>query len=155
RIRGAMRLFASDVLDLGWYHDRAFWPAYLDMLVTHRFNRVSLALGLGYDFARRLRDTYFYFAYPFLLGVPGYDVLASGLAAAERDRNLATLRYIGEQANRRGLHFQLGLWTHAYQWTDSPDVNHTIAGLDPATHAAYCRDALAALLQACPGIHGL
>ena len=155
RIRGAMRLFASNIEDLAWYHDRSFWPAYLDMLVTHRFNRVNLALGLGYDFARQLRDSYFYFAYPFLLALPGYDVRASGLADAERERNLETLRYVGEQATRRGLHFQLGLWTHAYQWTDSPDVNYTISGLTPATHAAYCRDALTALLQACPGIGGL
>ena len=86
--------------------------------------------------------------------MPGYDVRASGLGDEERDRNLDTLRYIGDQATRRGLHFQLGLWTHAYQWTDSPDANYTISGLDPATHAAYCRDALTALLQACPGIHG-
>jgi hypothetical protein len=155
RIRGTMRLFASNVEDLGWYHDRSFWPAYFDMLVSHRFNRFNLALGLGYDFARRLRDSYFYFPYPFLLAVPGYDVRASGLGDEERERNLDTLRYIGAQATRRGLHFQLGLWTHAYQWTDSPDVNYTISGLGPATHAAYCRDALTALLQACPGIHGL
>jgi hypothetical protein len=155
RVRGVMRLFASDVLDLGWYHDRSFWPAYLDMLVAHRFNRVNLALGLGYDFARRLRDTYFYFPYPFLLAVPGYDVRASGVADAERERNLETLRYIGGEAERRGLHFQLGLWTHAFQWSDSPDVNHTISGLSRETHAAYCRDALTALLRACPAIRGV
>jgi hypothetical protein len=155
RIRSAMRLFASDVEDAGWYHDRSFWPDYLDMLVSHRFNRVNLALGLGYDFARRLRDSYFYFPYPFLLAVPGYDVRAVGLSDAERDQNLETLRFIGEQATRRGLHFQLGLWTHAYQWTDSPEVNYTISGLSSATHAAYCRDALTALLESCPGIHGL
>jgi hypothetical protein len=155
RIRSAMRLFVSDVEDKSWYHDRSFWPAYLDMLVGHRFNRVNLAFGIGYDFARRLRDTYFYFAYPFLLRVPGYDVRAVGLDETERDRNLETLRWVSEQAARRGLHFQLGLWTHAYQWTDSPDVNYTISGLTGATHAAYCRDALAALLEACPDISGL
>jgi len=155
RIRSAMRLFVSDVEDAAWYHDRSFWPAYLDMLVGHRFNRLNLAFGIGYDFARRLRDTYFYFAYPFLLRVPGYDVRAVGLADAERDKNLATLRYVSEQATRRGLHFQLGLWTHAYQWTDSPDVNYTISGLTSATHAAYCRDALTSLLEACPDIAGL
>ncbi len=59
-----MRLFASDVEDRGWFHDRSFWPPYLDMLVTQRFNRFNLAFGLGYDFARQLRDTYFYFPYP-------------------------------------------------------------------------------------------
>jgi hypothetical protein len=125
------------------------------MLVGHRFNRLNLAFGIGYDFARRLRDTYFYFAYPFLLRVPGYDVRAVGLADAERDKNLETLRWVSEQAARRGLHFQLGLWTHAHQWTDSPDVNYTITGLTGAAHAAYCRDALTALLEACPAISGL
>ena len=155
RIRSVMRIFVSDVEDKGWFHDRSFWPSYLDMLVTQRFNRFNLAFGIGYDFARQLRDTYFYFPYPFLLSVPGYDVRARGLDPAERDRNLATLRYISEEAVRRGLHFQLGLWTHAFEWTDSPHVNYVIDGLTRANQAAYCRDAVHALLEACPGIKGL
>ena len=155
RVRSAMRLFASDVEDKGWFHDRSFWPAYLTMLVTHRFNRINLALGLGYDFARQLRDTYFYFPYPFFVSVPGYRVRAVGLDEAERDRNMETLRFIGEEAARRGLHFQLGLWTHAFEWTDSPDANYTIDGLTKEGHAAYCRDALRTLLEACPAIKGL
>jgi hypothetical protein len=155
RIRSINRLFVSDVEDKGWFHDRAFWPSYLDMLVAQRFNRFNLAFGIGYDFARQLRDTYFYFAYPFLLSVPGYDVRARGLSAAERDQNLETLRFIGEEVVRRGLHFQLGLWTHAFEWTDSPDVNYVVDGLSRETHAAYCRDAVRALLDACPAIQGL
>jgi hypothetical protein len=155
RIRSIMRLFASDVEDKGWFHDRSFWPSYLDMLVTQRFNRFNLAFGIGYDFARQLRDTYFYFPYPFLLAVPGYDVRAVGLGDAERDRNLETLRFVGEEVTKRGLHFQLGLWTHAFEWTDSPNANYTISGLDRENQAAYCRDAVRALLEACPGIRGL
>ena len=73
----------------------------------------------------------------------------------ERDRNLEMLRYIGEQTVARGLEFQLGLWTHAYEWIDSPHPNYTISGLNASNHAAYCRDALAALLKACPSITGL
>src|SRR5207245_6468331 len=111
--------------------------------------------GLGYDFARQLRDAYFYFPYPCFVSVPGYDVRAVGLGSAARDRNLETLRFVSEEAARRGLHFQLGLWTHAFQWTDSPYVNYTVAGLTPETHAAYCRDALLVLLEACPAISGL
>ncbi len=155
RIRGVMRLFVSDVEDKSWWHDRSFWRQYLTMLVTQRFNRINLALGLGYDFARQLRDTYFYFPYPFLVSVPGYDVRAVGLADAERARNLESLRFISDEAARRGLHFQLGLWTHAFQWTDSPDANYTIEGLTGQTQAAYCRDALRALLEACPAIRGV
>ncbi len=155
RIRSIMRLFVSDVEDKGWFHDRSFWPSYLDMLVTQRFNRFNLALGVGYDFARQLRDTYFYFPYPFLLSVPGYHVRAAGLSDAERDRNLETLRFVTEETARRGLHFQLGLWTHAFEWADSPRVNYTISGLTRGNHAAYCRDAVRALLEACPAIKGL
>jgi hypothetical protein len=155
QVRSIMRVFASDVEDLGWFHDRSFWPPYLDALLAQRFNRFNLAFGIGYDFARQLRDTYFYFPYPFLLAVPGYDVRAVGLSDAERDRNLETLRFVGEEVTKRGLHFQLGLWTHAFEWTDSPDVNYTISGLTRESQAVYCRDAVRALLAACPSIAGL
>ena len=154
-IRSIMRLFASEVEDKGWYHDRTFWPPYLSMLAAQRFNRFALAFGLGYDFTSHLRDTYLHFAYPFLVSVPGYDVRVPQLADAERDRNLAMLRFISDETARRGLHFQLGLWTHAYQWTDSPDVNYTVEGLTPENHASYCRAALETLLKECPSIGGV
>jgi hypothetical protein len=155
KIRSIMRLFASEVEDKSWYYDKTFWQQYLSMLVAQRFNRFALALGIGYDFTSRLRDTYFHFAYPFLLAVPGYEVRVPQLPDAERDRNLEMLRFISDEASRRGLHFQLGLWTHAYQWTDSPDVNYTVEGLSPVAHAAYCRAALETLLKACPAISGV
>jgi hypothetical protein len=154
-IRSVARGFNSDVEDKSWFQDKAFWPPYLTMLAANRFNRFSLTLGLGYDFASGLRDTYFYFAYPFLLPVPGYNVRAVPLPDAERDRNLAMLKFISDETARRGLHFQLGIWTHAYQWTKSPDANYTIEGLTPETQAPYCRDALRALLAACPAISGV
>ncbi|HEY8746260.1 MAG TPA: hypothetical protein VIU62_24480, partial [Chloroflexota bacterium] len=154
-IRSMMRLFTSDVEDTGWYHDRRFWAEYLAMLATQRFNRFHLALGIGFDFARNMLDSYFYFPYPFLLSVPGYDVRAGGITDEERDRNLKTLRFIAAETKRHGLQFQLGLWAHVYVFQDSPDVNHPISGLTPDNHAEYCRDALAKLLQACPDIDGL
>ncbi len=155
RIRGVMRLFVSDVEDKPWFYDRAFWQRYLTMLVTQRFNRFNLALGLGYDGFRNVRDTYFFFAYPFLVSPPGYNVRVVGLSDKERDRNLDTLRFISDQAAARGLHFQLGLWTHAFKWVDSPDANYVIDGLDDDHHAAYCRDALQNILQQCPNISGV
>ncbi len=154
-IRSILRVFASEVEDKSWYGDQAFWQQYLSMLVSQRFNRFALALGLGYDFTSHLRDTYFHFAYPFLISVPGTNVRVTQLPDAERDRNLEMLRFISDEAARRGLHFQLGVWTHAYQWTDSPDVNYTIEGLSPKNHAAYCGAALEALLKACPSISGV
>ena len=52
--------------------------------------------------------------------VPGYNVRATNLPDAERDRNLEMLRFISEQTVARGMEFQLGLWMHGYQWIDSP-----------------------------------
>ena len=154
-VRSVMRQFTSEPLDKPWYHDREMWPAYLDMLATHRFNRFHLAFGLGYDFLRNVEDAYFLFAYPFLLEVPGYRVRATNLPDEERDRNLDTLRFIARQTVARGLDFQLGIWMHGYSWADSPRAQFTIEGLTPETHAAYCRDALTAVLKACPEISSI
>jgi hypothetical protein len=154
-IRGIMRCFQSDVEDKPWFYDRAMWKEYLTMLATNRFNRFSLTLGLGYNAPSRIADSYLSFAYPFLLAVPGYDVKAGGLPDAERDRNLEMLRFIGEETVARGLQFQLGLWTHGYDWPESSSSNYPTVGLTRETHAPYCRDALAALLKECPAISGV
>jgi hypothetical protein len=154
-VRGVARLFCSEVEDLSWYRDQGFWRRYLSMLVSQRFNRFSLTLGLGYNFPRGVTDAYLHFAYPFLVSVPGYEVRVSQLPDEERERNLETLRFISEEANALGLDFQLGLWTHAYEWTESPDAHQTVEGLTPDIHAAYCRDAVRTLLELCPAIGGL
>lgn len=151
-VRSVMRQFTSELLDKPWFYDREMWPRYLTMLASQRFNRFHLAFGLGYDALRDVADSYFLFLYPFLLSVPGYDVRASNLPDAERDRNLEMLRFISEQAVARGIEFQLGIWMHGYRYADSPRARNTIQGLTPETHAPYCRDALIAVLRACPAI---
>lgn len=153
-VRSVMRVFSSDVEDKVWFNDRDFWRNYLSLLAAQRFNRFNLALGLGYDSPSNLRDTYFHFPYPFLVSVPGYDVSVRNLPPGEAERNLEMLRFISDEAAARGLGFQLGLWTHAYQWIDSPNASHVIRGLTPKNHAPYCRDALALLLKECPNITG-
>ena len=155
RIRSNCRLFASDVEDKPWFNDREMWPRYLTMLATNRFNRFNLGLGLGYDFLQDVTDAYFLFAYPFLLSVPGYDVRAEGLPDAERERNLEMLKFISEECVARGLEFQLGIWMHGYVWENSPRANYVITGLSRQNHAAYCGDAICALLKACPAISGV
>ena len=154
-IRSIARLFTSEIEDKAWYYDKSFWERYLTMLATQRINRFTMTFGMGYNAPRRIRDSYFYFTYPFLLSVPGYDVKAVGLSDEERDRNLEMLRFIIDQTTARGLHFQLALWTHAYEFSDSPEVNYRIEGLTPENHAAYCRDALHKLLETCPKIDGV
>ena len=155
RIRSIGRLFTSDIEDKAWFYDKAFWREYLSMLIEQRINRFNMTLGVGYNSPRRIKDSYFYFPYPFLLDVPGYHVKAVGLPDAERDRNLEMLKYIAEETKRRGLHFQLALWTHAYTFRDSPDVNYTISGLTPDNHVEYCRDALQKLIETIPKIDGI
>ncbi len=155
KYRGICRPFVSDIEDKPWYNDRDFWPAYFAMLASHRFNRFHLALGLGYDFLQGVTDSYLLFSYPFLLQPSRYNVVADTLPAAERDHNLEMLRYISRQCVSHGIDFQLGLWTHGYQFADSPNVNYRIVGLTPENHAAYSRDALAALLETCPDIFGV
>ncbi|HET6499834.1 MAG TPA: hypothetical protein VFG87_03630 [Amycolatopsis sp.] len=156
-VRSISRTFVSDVQDKPWFHDRAFWDEYLTELAMQRINRLQLALGMQYNYShdRDVRDNYLCFAYPFLLAVPGFDVFAEGVDHDERTRNLAALRYISDEAKRRGIHFQLGLWNHGYEPMESPRVRYPIRGLSAATHAAYCAAALDRLLQACPAIDGL
>ncbi len=154
-VRSVARAFCSELEDKPWYYDKEFWTGYLDTLAASRFNRFNFALGFGYDFPRGVTDDYFHFPYPYLVSVPGYDVRAVPLEDGERERNLAMLKFIAAETALRGIQFQLGLWTHAYAWTDSPKSTHHIVGLTPETHAAYCRDALAMLLKECPQIEGL
>jgi hypothetical protein len=169
-VRSVGRYFCCELEDKPWYYDKEFWRGYLDTLVASRFNRFCLAFGLEYDFPRGVTDDYLHFPYPYLVDVPGYaDVRVVQLATAdgqrlatpgvvsaeERARNLAMLQFVAVETAARGLWFQLGIWTHAYAWTESPDAYHHIEGLTPETHAAYCRDALAMLLRECPEIQGL
>lgn len=154
-VRSIGRIFCSDVQDKPWFYDRDMWPAYFSMLATQRFNRFSLNLGVGYDFLDNVTDAYFLFAYPFLLSVPGYNVRAVRLPDEERDRNLEMLRFISDQAVAHGIEFQLGIWTHGYQWGPASRPNYTIEGITPQNHVAYSHDALAALLKACPNISGI
>ncbi len=154
-VRSVTRLFTSDVEDTAWFNDRDMWPEYFSLLATQRFNRFSLAFGIGYDFLTNVTDASFLFTYPFLLAVPGYDVRVPQLPDAERDRNLEALRFIARQAVAHGLDFHLGLWMHGYKWNASPSPNYTIKGLTPDTHGPYCRDAVRTLLQAVPEISGV
>ena len=108
-VRSVMRQFTSETLDKPWFYDREAWASYLTMLATHRFNRLHLAFGFGYDSLQHVADSYFLFLYPFLVAVPGYAVRVTNLPDAERDRNLEILRFVSEEAVARGLEFQLGV----------------------------------------------
>lgn len=158
-VRSILRSFSSDVLDLEWFRDPAFWTGYLDELAMQRVNRVQLALGMQYNFSHDVgvRDNYLCFAYPFLLEVPGWDVAVRGVDDADRAANLAALRLASDEAVRRGIDFQLGLWNHAVQpeLGESPELRYPISGIPDERIAEYSAQALQLLLEACPAISGV
>lgn len=155
RIRSIMRQFTSELEDKKWFYDRDNWTSFLDMLVSSRVNRLSFTMGMGYNSVRNVADGYFVFPYPFFLNVPRYEVRARGLPDNERERNLEMLKFIGQETARRGLLFQLGIWTLAYKFVKSPNATYTIEGLTDDTHASYCRDSLSLLLNEIPEITGV
>lgn len=158
RIRSMARLFCSEEEDKGWFHDRQQWRDYLSMLAANRFNRFALTLGMGYNYPYHnpwITDVYFYFPYPFLLDLDGYDVRIRELSREEREANLETLKFIGREAARRGLDFQLALWTQRYDFDDVPRANYTVEGVTDANLAPYCRDAITRLLREVPEITGM
>ncbi len=158
KVRSISKCFQSEVEDLAWFHDRDGWKEYLTHLATHRFNRFSLTFGKQYNYPygnEFVSDVYFHLAYPFLVSVPGHDVAISNLADDERCRNLETLKFVAREADRRGLEFQLALWTQSYDFDDCPNAKHQITGIGADNIARYCRDALAMILAEVPEISGL
>lgn len=157
-VRSISRMYTSQRLDRVWLHDRSFWDEYLTEIATHRYNRFTLAFGLGYDYLidKLVVDNELYFLYPFVLDVPGHTVTVNGLTAEQRAANLASIQYVAAQAVARGLDFGLGLWNHAYRLEPAePTERWLISGLTPENHAAYCADALALLLTEVPQISTL
>ncbi|HEY8596662.1 MAG TPA: hypothetical protein VIL84_15630 [Devosiaceae bacterium] len=155
-IRSIARPFSSDVEDLPWFRSKEFWDAYLDVLAESRFNRVCFLTGLQYNYPyhRQNSDVYFYLAYPYLVDLPEFGVSIRNFPDAERQQNLESLRYAAKAAHRRGLHFQLGLWTQAYDFK-TPHANWFVEGITQENHAAYCRAAVVRLLVEVPEIDGL
>ena len=137
-----------------WYNDRSWWGDYLTTLATSRFNRFNLQTGHGYNGNRNIPRRLFLFRVSVSAGSSRLRRAGHQVPDAERDHNLEMLRFISDETVKRGMQFSLALWSHAYDWPNS-DANYTIAGLTPETHAPYCRDALTALLKACPNITSL
>ncbi|MGB7393087.1 MAG: hypothetical protein WA913_01710 [Pricia sp.] len=161
KTRSILKGFSSEIEDKVWFYDKEYWIAYLDMLVYSRLNRLNFSTGMAYNSVIRITDGYFVFPYPFFVDVNGYDVSVRGLSKEERERNLEILKFIGTETARRGLKFQFGIWTIAYNWDQgephrhSPDATYKTDGLTEENHADYCRDALIKLLREVPQISGV
>lgn len=157
-VRSMKRIFCSEIEDKPWFYDHEFWNEYLTGLAISRINRMNLTLGMGMDHSHdpNLRDNYFCFSYPFFVQTPEYpEVHVRYLSRKEQKQNLNMLRYIALQCRKRGIQFQLALWTHAYKLVGCDNENYPIVGLNDENHADYCRHAMRTLLDACPGIDGI
>jgi hypothetical protein len=158
RIRSMARLFCAVEEDRVWYNDKQQWRDYLSMLAANRFNRFALTLGMGYNYPYHnpwITDVYFYFPYPYLLQLDGFDIDVKELSEEERNSNLEMLKFIGREAKRRGLEFQLALWTQRYDFDDLPRANYTVRGVTDENLAPYCRAAITRLLEEVPEITGM
>jgi len=158
KIRSISKCFESNIEDLEWYHDRNMWRKYLSMLVTQRFNRITLTFGMQYNYPygnEFIKDVYLYLAYPFLVSPKGYNIYAEGLPIDEKEKNLQTLKFISSEAVKRGLDFQLALWTQKYDFDKVPNANYQIKKVPKKNYAEYCRDSLSTILKECPDISGL
>jgi hypothetical protein len=153
KVRSIYRAFTSEIEDKSWYNNREFWKSYLTELANQRINRFSLSLGMGYNSPAGCVDSYLFFAYPFLVNVPGYNVRAVGLPDEERDRNLEMLKFISSETAARGIEFCLALWSNGCNFPKN--VNYPVTGLEAKDHAFYCRDAVAIILKTCPAISGI
>ena len=105
------------------------WREYLDMLITNRYNRFSLTLGMQYNYPygnEFIKDVYFYLAYPFLVKPQGYKIYAEGINKKTRDKNLKMLKFISDETSKRGLDFQLAIWTQRYDFNNVPNANYQI-----------------------------
>lgn len=158
RIRAVSRAFCSEVEDKPWLYDRSGWIKYLDMLATSRFNRIAINLGIGYDYPYHnniLSDVYLHFAYPFLVDLPNSGIRVDGLPELERQQNLEAFQFIGREAARRGLDFQLGLWNEGYDFDNQTHLSHQVLGVTGENLRGYCRDSVAFLLREIPEVTGL
>jgi hypothetical protein len=158
RIRAVARAFCGEIEDKPWLYDKSGWIKYLDMLASNRFNRIAINLGIGYDYPYHnniLSDVYLHFAYPFLVDLPEYGIRVDGMPEVERQQNLEAFKFIGREAARRGLDFQLGLWNEGYDFDDSPNASHKVVGVTQQNLRNYCRDSVAFLLREIPQITGL
>ena len=156
-IRSISKCFESDVEDLTWFNNKTMWKEYLDMLITNRYNRFTFTLGMQYNYPygnEFIKDVYFYLAYPFLVKPKGYKIYAKGINRKERDNNLKILKFISDEASKRGLDFQLAIWTQKYDFDNVPNANYQIKNV-PINYAEYCRDSLEIILNTCSNINGL
>ena len=159
KIRSISKCFESVDEDKDWFYNKKSWDEYLTLLISERFNRFTLTLGMQYNYPygnEFIKDVYLYLPYPFLVLPKGYKIKLSNFTSKERNKNLNIIKHIAKLSKERGLEFQIAIWTQRYDFDDVPKANFQITNYPKGlNYARYCRDSLALILKKCPEITGV
>ena len=159
KIRSISKCFESIDEDKEWFYDKKSWDDYLTLLISERFNRFTLTLGMQYNYPygnEFIKDVYLYLPYPFIVQPKGYKIKLTKFSKKERDKNLKIIQYISKEAQKRCLEFQLAIWTQKYDFDEVPNANFQILNYPKGlNYAKYCRDSLSLILKKCPNITGI
>ena len=159
KIRSISKCFESIDEDKEWFYDKKSWDDYLTLLISERFNRFTLTLGMQYNYPygnEFIKDVYLYLPYPFIVQPKGYKIKLIKFSKKERDKNLKIIQYISKEAQKRGLEFQLAIWTQRYDFDEVPNANFQILNYPKGlNYAKYCRDSLSLILKKCLNITGI
>ena len=159
KIRSISKCFESIDEDKAWFYNKKSWDDYLTLLISERFNRFTLTLGMQYNYPygnEFIKDVYLYLPYPFIVQPKGYKIKLSKFSKKERKKNLNIIQYISKEAEKRGLEFQLAIWTQRYDFDEVPNANFQILNYPKGlNYAKYCRDSLSLILKKCPSITGI
>ncbi|MFB3825938.1 MAG: hypothetical protein ACE15B_04180 [Bryobacteraceae bacterium] len=146
-MRGIRYFLHNRDLEREWYYSNEYWDRYFAMLARNRFNRFNLV------FAHQ--TNYLAPPYPFWLALPEFpQIRVPGLSDADRERNLAMLRYISQAAADHGIDFTLGVWEHNIQTTPHKMIP-TTEGITRENVGPYSYAALKKILQLCPAIRSV
>ena len=70
KIRSISKCFESIDEDKEWFYNKNSWDEYLTLLISERFNRFTLTLGMQYNYPygnEFIKDVYLYLPYPFIV----------------------------------------------------------------------------------------
>ena len=141
----SMQLFLCNrELEREWFYNEDYWEDYLDQLALYRYNNLSLTLGH--------QIAYMSPPYPFMFDLPDFpQVNTPDFTSEQRRTRLNMLRFVSAAAQRRGLHFTIGIWSqHAHDYGEP-----MVEGLTADILAGYNAAGLARVLYECPHIDGV
>ena len=148
-----MRQFNSELLDKPWFNDREMWPAVSDDAGDASLQPLSPRLR-----ARLRRPAAGDRLLPACSSIRSCSTCPATTCAPRicRTRSaIATWRRCASSASRRWRAAWTSSWASGCMATvahQPAGANYTIEGITAENHAAYCRDALTAVLRACPAI---